>query len=342
MDAKRELVVNLYKKNFRPCEIFRKLKHLDINVRFISRTIERFKKTGSSRIRPKPGRKPSVRVKKIIKNVRERIRRNPAQSASKLAKVMKISRRTMSRILRHDLGLKAYKKQKIHGLTDAQKKARVKKCKELLAWHEGDDVIFSDEKMFQLQDSHNQQNDRVYGVSLRDIPVDKLAVQRFQSASAVMVWGAISPRGKLPLLFIDRGVKINQEYYIQNVLKGHLLEHARKLYGNDYFCFQQDSAPSHKAKRTQDWCRTNLTDFIPWQEWPSSSPDLNPLDFSIWGYMLSKIGSTKGMNLNSFKQRLVKIWDDIPDEVVRAACNSFYGRMRKVIHAKGERFELMN
>lgn len=342
MDAKRELVIDLYKKKYKPCEIFRKLKHLNINIRFISRTIKRFIETGSCRPRPKPGRKPSIRVGNVIKRVRERIRRNPAQSASKLAKDLKVSRRSMGRILRIDLNLKAYKKQKIHGLTVAQKKARVKKCRDMLAWHDGDDMIFSDEKMFVLQDSHNQQNDRVYGVSLRDIPADKLAVQRFQSTSAVMVWGAISPKGKLPLLFIDRGVKINQDFYIQNVLQDHLLKNAQMVYGNEYYCFQQDSAPSHKAKRTQDWCRQNLTDFIPWEEWPASSPDLNPLDFSIWGYMLSKVGSTHGLNLSSFKDRLIKIWDEIPEEVVRAACKSFYKRLRKVVQAKGERFELTN
>lgn len=342
MDAKRELVVKLHRENFKPCEILRKLKQLNLSRLFIYRAIKRFKETGTHRIKPKLGNKKSVRVKSVIKRVRERIRRNPAQSGNQLSKEMKISRRSMGRILHDDLGLKAYKKQKIQGLTEVQKKARVEKCKDLLAWHAGDDIIFSDEKMFQLQDSHNQQNDRVYGVSLKDIPIDKLAVERFQNVSAVMVWGAISPRGKLPLLFIDRGVKINQDYYIQHVMQNHLLVHARNLYGNDYYCFQQDSAPSHKAARAQDWCRVNLVDFIPWKEWPSSSPDLNPLDFSIWGYMLSKIGSTKGLTLESFKRRLVTIWDEIPDEVVRAACNSFFERMRKVIKANGERFEIMN
>ena len=94
--------------------------------------------------------------------------------------------------------------------TLAQKKARVLKAKHLLAWHADSEIIFSDEKMFLLQDFDNQQNDRVWAISLHDIPKEKLAVERYQNHSSVMVWGAISKRGKLPLYFVEKGVKINQ------------------------------------------------------------------------------------------------------------------------------------
>lgn len=255
---------------------------------------------------------------------------------------MNITKSSMQRILKSDLGLKAYKKQRVHGLTEAQKKARVVKSRNLLAWHDGDEIIFSDEKMFLLQESHNQQNDRVYVKRLSDAPMDKLAVERYQNVSRVMVWGAISKKGKLPLLFIEKGVKIDTDYYIQNVLKEHLLPHATRLYGDQFYCFQQDSAPSHKAKRTQAWCEENLPDFIPALEWPSASPDLNPLDFFVWGYMLSKLGSTKGLKLEEFKQRLIKIWDEMDQNMVRAACNSFFKRLRATVKGKGERIELLH
>lgn len=342
MNAKHEIILNLKKQNMKTKEILKKVSGMGINRRFVQRTVNRFLGSVSVKSEKKLGRKRSVRVSRNIRKVRSAISQNPARSASKLAKDMGIARSSMRRILKDDLHMKAYKKQRIHGLTEAQKKARVVRCKNLLAWHAGDEIIFSDEKMFVLQDTHNQQNDRVYGTALKNIPCDKLAVQRFQNHSAVMVWGAICPRGKLPLLFIERGVKINKEYYIQNVLENHLLPHAMELYGDNYFCFQQDGAPSHKAKVTQEWCRENLTDFIPADEWPASSPDCNPLDFSIWGYMLSKIGSTKGMNLDGFKKLLIKIWDEIPLDIVRSSCFSFFERMKKVIAAKGERFEIFD
>ena len=34
---------------------------------------------------------------------------------------------------------------------------------------------------------------------------------------------------------------------------------------------------------TQDWCRANFPHFWEKEVWPPSSPDLNPLDFFVWG-----------------------------------------------------------
>lgn len=93
-------------------------------------------------------KKGSVRTIKVVKAVRERIRRNPAQSGRKMAKDMEISKTTMQRLLKDDLGLTAYKKQKVHGLTEVQKKAKITKSKFLLQWHDGDDIIFFDKKLF--------------------------------------------------------------------------------------------------------------------------------------------------------------------------------------------------
>jgi len=44
-----------------------------------------------------------------------------------------------------------------------------------------------------------------------------------------------------------------------------------------------DSAPSHRAKTTQDFLRNVVPDFVSAEIWAPHSPDLNPLDYSIWG-----------------------------------------------------------
>ena len=120
-------------------------------------------------------------------------------------------------------------------------------------------------------------------------------MERYQKVSKVMAWRAISVKRKLPLLFIDQGFKIDSNYYIENVLEGYLLPHAQKLYETEYFCFQQDSSLTHQANPTQEWCNQNLSDFISSKELLAASVDLNTLDFCVWGYMLSKIGVTKGL-----------------------------------------------
>jgi hypothetical protein len=57
-------------------------------------------------------------------------------------------------LVKNDLKLKPNKKNKsVPVLTKAQKAARVQKCQQLIAWHVGvgDDINFTDEKLFLLQ-----------------------------------------------------------------------------------------------------------------------------------------------------------------------------------------------
>ena len=48
--------------------------------------------------------------------------------------------------------------------------------------------------------------------------------------------------------------------------------------GLDYV-FQQDSAPVHTAKRTQEWCQHNFNMVWTKDMWSPSSPDLNPMEY---------------------------------------------------------------
>jgi len=52
------------------------------------------------------------------------------------------------------------------------------------------------------------------------------------------------------------------------------------------FISQQDGAPpAHMAKLAQDWIATNDDPFIGKDEWPPNSPDVNTLDYKVWGVM---------------------------------------------------------
>lgn len=51
--------------------------------------------------------------------------------------------------------------------------------------------------------------------------------------------------------------------------------------------------------------------------------------------MLEKLKDKKIRNLEHLKQVIVKIWDEIPLDYIRAACDSFEKRLRLVKAAKG-------
>jgi hypothetical protein len=99
--------------------------------------------------------------------------------------------------------------------------------------------------MFVLQQQFNVQNDRVWSVPLRDVPRDTLTIPRNQNALEV-----ISKKGHLAVVFIDRGVKINGEYYKMEVLEKHLLPAARTLYGEERSIFASSKTELHHTQQT--------------------------------------------------------------------------------------------
>jgi len=57
------------------------------------------------------------------------------------------------------------------------------------------------------------------------------------------------------------------------------------VFGGQEWVFQQDSAPAHKAKTTQKWLQRSVLAFVTAEDWPSGSPDLNPLDYKLWAVL---------------------------------------------------------
>jgi len=48
--------------------------------------------------------------------------------------------------------------------------------------------------------------------------------------------------------------------------------------------FQQDNAPPHRARETIKLLECETPDFISPDLWPSKSPDLNPVNYNLWGH----------------------------------------------------------
>lgn len=82
----------------------------------------------------------------------------------------------------------------------------------------------------------------------------------------------MSAKGLGTLKFIEGTV--NAEKY-QDILHTALLPSIPKLYSNEDFVFQQDSASCHTAKSTKKWFGNSNIKML---SHPASSPDLNPID----------------------------------------------------------------
>lgn len=75
----------------------------------------------------------------------------------------------------------------------------------------------------------------------------------------------------------------------QQLLHNKILPACRWLYPVGGFIHQQDGVKPHTADETQKLLRAEAPGFIARDEWPASSPDLNPCDYRLWALMNQRV-----------------------------------------------------
>ena len=123
-----------------------------------------------------------------------------------------------------------------------------------------------------------------------DVDEERIHHGKTQFQKSVMVSAAVSCLGKTSLYVIEQGVRIDSQYYCDSLLSQLIPEMTRLSRGN--FIFQQDGARSHTSKHTIAYLVDHLPDtadlMLP-EDWPPHSPDLNPLDYSVWASLARKV-----------------------------------------------------
>ena len=85
-----------------------------------------------------------------------------------------------------------------------------------------------------------------------------------------------------------------------------LLPDIRAASESEFFVFQQDSVPSHRAKDTVALLDQETPDFIPPALWPPNSPDLNSVDqLIVWSVLQERVYCIKISDVDELKQRRI-------------------------------------
>ena len=120
------------------------------------------------------------------------MKRKKRVSVRKLAGELDISNGSLVRISKQDLGYRSYKKRVQPALTDFEKSKRMKFANWLRQNFRKEDtlrILFSDEKMIDLDDMYNAQNDRIWAVNREETDKRGSVQQKRKFAQKVMVLG---------------------------------------------------------------------------------------------------------------------------------------------------------
>jgi hypothetical protein len=248
----------------------------------------------------------------------------------------------MSCLIRDNLHMRAYLQSKEHLLTPALKEIRQTRTERPLQWQAEngqENILFRNEKIFTIKEQYNRQNEKIYAQISCEAKEKVPRVQRGHHPSYIMIWWRVSHQGVTPLHFCKKGVKTGAQVYQEHVLQGVAKPLNGTLFNGQKWVFQQDSDPAHKVKTAQEWLRRHILAFISAQDWPSGSPDLNPLGYKLWAVLEDMACQKHHNNLDSLKRSLVKAAAEILLETVRAAIAVWPESLKACITAQGGHFE---
>ncbi|GBN82216.1 hypothetical protein AVEN_227689-1 [Araneus ventricosus] len=122
--------------------------------------------------------------------------------------------------------------------------------------------------------------------------------------------------------FVQPGVKINSEYYIEKILKPFLKDDYCRLYPYDDAVFHQDSVPSHASRATQKFLTDQQVRFLKPQQWMPNCPDVAPCDYFLWGHPKNKLNKRRVSTLRCLQKAIREEVKKIPQKMILLALKS--------------------
>ena len=280
--------------------------------------------------------------------MQRKLENSPRRSTRTLGRELKLSTTSVWRILRKELKKFAYKIQMKQAQTPKNREQRTEFGNKMADRIESDSeflkqIIFSDEAHFHLSGHVNRQNCRFWADENPHATVESPITRE-----KVTAWMGIGHYGIFGPFFFEDGETgktdtIRTSNYIE-MLKKKFVPALKRKNVLDKCWFMQDGAPPHCSKESLAWLEKQFKERIISRNadfaWPPYSPDLNPCDFYLWGYLKSKVYSNPVPKTTAeLKQNIRREARRIQLSTVKSAVDNCLTRYQHVLSNKGQWFE---
>ena len=311
--------------------------------------IKKFEETGSvlDNLSGNVGRPATAITPENIEKVRKIMEKSPKKSTRRGGPLASMSSTSFWRILRTELNLFPYKIQIKQRLSPENAAKRLEFADIILPMIFNEEldpkqVWFSDEAHFHLDGYVNKQNWRFWGNQNPHI-----VHQRALHPRKTTVWCALSSYGIIGPVFIHEN--INSELYIK-VLNENFIPTLRGMGVNmSETWFMQDGARPHRTQLVFDLLYEYFREKIialdssrfvgEGTDWAPYSPDLNPCDFYLWGYLKEKVYAQNPQSLEELENIIETEILNIPNTVLNDVIDNFQVRLRHVHRENGWHIE---
>ena len=158
-------------------------------------------------------------------------------------------------------------------------------------------------------------------------------------APKLFVFAAIWSSGRSKIIIKSGDFRLNHQNYIKFILPSLIKDLKQGFKNHRRAILQQDNAPAHRAGPTQQFIAANFTDFISPAQWPAHSPDLNPCDYFLWGYLKERVFARRYTTLSGLRRAIRSEYDSIPQEFITNSINAWRNRLSDCVAFRGDTFE---
>lgn len=295
-------------------------------------------------------RKPKVnsgvsRTRRTVRNeetVLRMVENNPRTSTRKTSSAVRnLNRESVRQIFNEQL-LRPYHFQKIHSLLEHDFFPRVQFCEWLQNQRQNIilSILFTDEAGFSRDGILNLHNMHHWS----DENPHQTVIRSHQYGFSINVWAGIIDNYLIgPFRLPNRLTGALYRNFLENDLNTLLEDVPLAIIGRMYY--MHDGAPAHFSRVAREYLDRRFGNTwigrggpVPW---PARSPDLNPLDFSFWGFMKNEVYAVEIHNEEQLWIRIMESADRFRNNpgIFQRCRQSLRRRMEKCIEVQGQQFE---
>jgi transposase len=320
------------------------LLHDPFSVRTVQNLIRKFEEHGVVVDLPRSGR-PSV-TQEVVEEVVATLEQGQSSSSLGICSAHSVSRTTgipnstVLKVLKKSQRLHPYHISLHQELKETDYAARLEFANWFLEQTDIDEtfdrrVLWTDEAHFSLDGTLCTKNCIIWSSENPHV-----SVTRSLHPDRVTVWCGFSSDFILPPFFLESNETVNSDRYL-NILKHHMLPNLGRRKRN--IIFMQDGAAPHTAVKVREFLHDNFGERVisrnfPWG-WPARSPDLNPCDFFLWGYIKSRVFLRHPTTIPELKNAISAEISALSHDILSLTVSSLFDRLLCVLSSKGGHIE---